>query len=128
MIGFGIESSHSRVPLYLQAGAAQTVFEINSTWSAVRRLIGIPSSENEVMSKDTIIKDYYVEPANVPVVDFQLLNSSDDAKRHAAVELLDEAFREFGFVQIYNHTIGPEKVDLAFEWVRLIERDLEPCS
>jgi isopenicillin N synthase-like dioxygenase len=74
-------------------------------------------SENEAMSKDPIIKDYYVEPVHVPVVDFQLLNSSDDAKRHAAVKLLDAAFRECGFVYICNHTIRPEKVDLAFEWV-----------
>ncbi|KAH8698798.1 2OG-Fe(II) oxygenase superfamily protein [Talaromyces proteolyticus] len=70
------------------------------------------------MNKDGIIKDYYIEPAKVPVVNFQLLNSSNKAERHAAIELLDAAFREWGFVYISNHSISSEKVDLAFEWSR----------
>ncbi|KND91125.1 putative 2-oxoglutarate/Fe(II)-dependent dioxygenase [Tolypocladium ophioglossoides CBS 100239] len=70
------------------------------------------------MNKDTILAEYYVEPARVPVVDFQLLNSSDDAEQHAAVDQLDAAFRECGFVYICNHAIEPERVDQAFGWSR----------
>lgn len=72
------------------------------------------------MSRTTIIEEYYVKPANVPVIDLQLLNSPDDAKRHAAAGLLDAALREGGFAYVCNHSISPERVNQAFEWVRLM--------
>jgi hypothetical protein len=69
------------------------------------------------MTKDPVTSDYYVEPANVPLVDFRMLTSPDAAQRGEALALLDTAFREWGFVQICNHNIGPDKLHQAFKWV-----------
>jgi isopenicillin N synthase-like dioxygenase len=69
------------------------------------------------MGNDNLIQEYYVEPANVPVVDFQSLISTDRPQRQLAVKQLDSALQEYGFVYITNHSIAQEKVDEAFKWV-----------
>ncbi|RAH39761.1 isopenicillin N synthase family dioxygenase [Aspergillus brunneoviolaceus CBS 621.78] len=59
---------------------------------------------------------HYVEPADVPLVDFRALTSPDTNRRRVAVALLDAAFREWGFVQLHNHGIGADKLHEAFQW------------
>ncbi|KAI3545141.1 hypothetical protein CABS01_11803 [Colletotrichum abscissum] len=70
------------------------------------------------MAEIPVIDSEYVEPARVPVVDYQSLASPDNAKRRVAVQQLDAAFREYGFVYLSNHGIPKERVEQAFEWSR----------
>lgn len=59
----------------------------------------------------------YVEPAEIPVIDFALLQGNPE-ERKAALKLLDEAFQACGFVYLTNHGIPQKLVDEAFDWVR----------
>jgi isopenicillin N synthase-like dioxygenase len=58
----------------------------------------------------------YEEPANIPVVDFALLQGTPE-ERKPALQLLDQAFQACGFVYISNHGIPQKMVDEAFSWV-----------
>lgn len=60
-----------------------------------------------------------VEPANIPVVDFNLLSSGTPQERNAALKQLDDAFQTFGFIYLSNHSIPQEMVAEAFAWVSL---------
>jgi isopenicillin N synthase-like dioxygenase len=63
-------------------------------------------------------KNYYTEPAKVPVVDYELLTSSDAVVRRAGVHQLDNALQTVGAVYIVNHGISQQVVDDAFGWVQ----------
>ncbi|KAI9371607.1 hypothetical protein BJX61DRAFT_534632 [Aspergillus egyptiacus] len=58
----------------------------------------------------------YVEPANIPVVDFRALTSENSQERKAALNQLDQAFQTYGFIYLSNHSIGQKLVDEAFSW------------
>ncbi|GKZ47680.1 hypothetical protein AbraIFM66951_011239 [Aspergillus brasiliensis] len=58
----------------------------------------------------------YVEPANIPVVDFRALSSRNSQERKDALNQLDEAFQTYGFIYLSNHSIGQKLVDEAFSW------------
>ncbi|GAQ41672.1 hypothetical protein AtubIFM55763_011653 [Aspergillus tubingensis] len=58
----------------------------------------------------------YVEPANIPVVDFRALTSENPRERKDALNQLDEAFQTYGFIYLSNHSIGQKLVDEAFSW------------
>lgn len=55
----------------------------------------------------------------VPIVDFGPFYAGDNAAKKAVAEQLDEALHTVGFVYLKNHGVPQEKVDGAFEWVRL---------
>lgn len=59
----------------------------------------------------------YVEPANIPVIDFRALTSENAQERKDALNQLDEAFQTYGFIYLSNHSIGQKLVDEAFFWV-----------
>ncbi|KAL8654638.1 MAG: hypothetical protein Q9226_003355 [Calogaya cf. arnoldii] len=56
-----------------------------------------------------------IEPANIPVIDFSLLSSSEQ-DHVAALRQIDDAFQTFGFIYLNNHTIPQEMVEEAFSW------------
>lgn len=59
----------------------------------------------------------YVEPANIPVIDFRALTSENVQERKNALDQLDDAFQTYGFIYLSNHSIGQKLVDEAFSWV-----------
>ncbi|GBF59789.1 sexual differentiation process protein [Trichophyton mentagrophytes] len=58
----------------------------------------------------------YVEPANIPIIDFRALTSENPGERKGALNQLDEAFQTYGFIYLSNHSIGQKLVDEAFSW------------
>lgn len=58
-----------------------------------------------------------VEPADIPVIDFQTLSTGTPQKRKTALKQLDDAFQSVGLIHLSNHSIGQDLVDEAFAWV-----------
>ncbi|KAF1847419.1 Clavaminate synthase-like protein [Cucurbitaria berberidis CBS 394.84] len=56
-----------------------------------------------------------VEPAKIPVVDFEKLSGNPE-ERKVSLQQMDDAFKSFGFIYLSNHTIRQELVDEAFTW------------
>lgn len=58
-----------------------------------------------------------VEPAEIPVINFQSLSSGTLQERKTALKQLDDAFQSVGLVHLSNHSIGQGLVEEAFAWV-----------
>lgn len=58
-----------------------------------------------------------VEPAEIPVIDFQALSVGTLQERKTALKQLDDAFQSVGLIHLSNHSIGQDLVDEAFAWV-----------
>ena len=58
------------------------------------------------------------EPADIPVIDFDVLIHGGPAEREATLKQMDESFQSYGFIYLANHSIPQETVDEAFKWVR----------
>ena len=54
---------------------------------------------------------------SIPVVDFAPFNSGKPENAAAVGKALYEAFRDYGFAYVKNHTVPQETVDEAFAWV-----------
>ncbi|KAG5204554.1 Sexual differentiation process protein isp7 [Trichophyton interdigitale] len=57
-----------------------------------------------------------VEPAEIPVINFQSLSSGTLQERKTALKQLDDAFQSVGLVHLSNHSIGQGLVEEAFAW------------
>ncbi|KAJ5170830.1 Oxoglutarate/iron-dependent dioxygenase [Penicillium coprophilum] len=57
-----------------------------------------------------------VEPAQVPVIDFQTLSAGTPQERKDALQQLDDAFQSVGLIYLSNHSIGQDLVEEAFSW------------
>ncbi|OJJ05764.1 hypothetical protein ASPVEDRAFT_199198 [Aspergillus versicolor CBS 583.65] len=57
-----------------------------------------------------------VEPAHIPVIDFQALSAGTPPERKAALKQLDDAFQSVGLVHLANHSIGQDLIEEAFSW------------
>lgn len=60
-----------------------------------------------------------VEPAEIPVIDFQALSAGTPPERKAALKQLDDAFQSVGLIHLANHSIGQDLIEEAFSWVLL---------
>jgi len=65
------------------------------------------------------IEVLHEEPANIPIIDFSILNHGPEEEREIELRKLDESLRSLGFIYLSNHTIAQKKVDEALEWVFL---------
>nr|AGN92201.1 LolO [Epichloe aotearoae] len=59
-----------------------------------------------------------VEPANVPVMDFEAIHASVGNERKKYLRQLDEAWSHHGAVYVINHSIGTETLEEAFAWCK----------
>ncbi|EGE06342.1 2OG-Fe(II) oxygenase superfamily protein [Trichophyton equinum CBS 127.97] len=57
-----------------------------------------------------------VEPAEIPLVNFQSLSSGTLQERKTALKQLDDAFQSVGLIHLSNHSIGQDLVEEAFAW------------
>lgn len=58
-----------------------------------------------------------VEPAEIPVIDFQALSAGTQQERKTALRQLDDAFQSVGLIHLSNHSIGQDLIQEAFAWV-----------
>ncbi|KAK9061054.1 hypothetical protein SSX86_018234 [Deinandra increscens subsp. villosa] len=86
-----------------------------------------------------IIPDRYIKPPtdrpslnssppdlNIPLIDLSGLNSPEASLRHATLNQISAACREWGFFQVVNHGLRPELVDGAREiWREFFHESME---
>ncbi|KAI0848843.1 hypothetical protein F5Y00DRAFT_262000, partial [Daldinia vernicosa] len=63
-----------------------------------------------------VINQKYVEPAAVPVMDFEAIRASTGDKRKEYLRQIDGALSHHGAIYVINHSIGTDVVDEALAW------------
>lgn len=74
-----------------------------------------PSSQNGHHHEDDDDHHQHQDDINIPVIDLQELFSPEEGRRKAALALLSEACRDWGFFQVVNHGVSHKLMKQARE-------------